>query len=61
MILTGVLSFTTTKFQTNEKLKVSNRMFTKTYHQIIGHGENTIEYKKKQEPVKYKFIDDKDT
>ena len=47
MILTAVLSFTTTKFQTNEKLNVSNRMFTKTYHQIIGHGENTIEYKKK--------------
>ena len=42
-----VLSLIITKLQTNEQLNVSDRMFQKTYQQIIGDGKNTIESKKK--------------
>jgi O-antigen ligase len=47
MISSIVFSLIITKLQTNEQLNGSNRMFQKTYQQIIGHGSNTIESKKK--------------
>jgi O-antigen ligase len=47
MISSIVLSLIITKLQTNNQLNASNRMFQKTYQQIIGDGKNTIESKKK--------------
>ena len=47
MMSSIVLSLIITKLQTNNQLNASNRMFQKTYQQIIGDGKNTIESKKK--------------
>ena len=47
MMSSIVLSLIITKLQTNNQLNPSNRMFQKTYQQIIGDGKNTIESKKK--------------
>ena len=47
MISSIALSLIITKLQTNNQLNASNRMFQKTYQQIIGDGKNTIESKKK--------------
>ena len=40
-------SYTISKFQKNDQLNASNRMFQKTYQQLIGDGKNTEEHKKK--------------
>jgi O-antigen ligase len=51
-------SFIISKFQKNDQLNASNRMFTKTYQQIIGDGKNTEEHKKKFFNKVYAFSHD---
>ncbi len=47
MISFIVFSFIISKFQKNDQLNAYNRMFQKTYQQILGDGKNTVEHKKK--------------
>ena len=58
MIFFILSSFIISKFQKNDQLNASNRMFTKTYQQIIGDGKNTEEHKKKFFNKVYAFSHD---
>ncbi len=47
LTLTLIFSLIFPKFQLNDELNPSKRMFTKTFNQIIGDGKNTEDHKRK--------------